>query len=76
MDCGIEYKIEKTEIKTESKKPKICYCSQSELDSMSRRMYGELPKNYISIWAQKMKEVDPDGEKARKLAEKYSKPIK
>jgi len=50
-------------------KKKINYGSLYDLN-------GGVPEgiedNYISLWAQKMKEYDPDGKKADAFAEKYT----
>ncbi|MBL7150212.1 MAG: hypothetical protein ISS84_01100 [Candidatus Pacebacteria bacterium] len=54
-----------------SKKPKIVYFSWYELDH-PHEDYVDIP-NYISLWAQKIKEVDPDGKKGLALANKYAK---
>lgn len=64
-----------------SKKPKIVYFSWYELNhphedlamsSRSRIDCVDIP-NYISLWAKKIKEVDPDGKKGREIANKYAK---
>lgn len=56
---------------------KIVYGSQRELDKDAlanpKNFEGGRPATDISAWAKKMKEKDPDGEKADKIAAKYRK---
>ena len=65
MENDIGHKVEQIE----HNKPKIIYFSLHELNH-PHEDYVNIP-NYISLWAQKMKEVDPDGKKAREIANKY-----
>jgi len=60
-----------------SKKRKIFYCTEEEITMHELKdpkfFEGGRPLVDISAWAKKIKEVDPDGKKARALANKYAK---
>lgn len=52
-------------------KKEICFSSFDELDRDELRHFEE--GNDIGLWAEKMRESDPSGEKADALAERYQK---
>lgn len=74
MNENLDDKVEK-----ERRKPKweVSYGSETELRAMERRMSYSGPKdyvdipNFINLWADAVKKADPDGSKARELANKY-----